>query len=213
MAERLADIVTQVQNVRRTRGGRYRHAWHRRASGAEGALAARRCRGLQRGHFARHRPGSQPAAGRRPDCLPISVDAPSPPSSCFAPSRVLPELLASVCWRRRHRVPVDQATVFIVGTRGAIIAGERGIKPAWSEPMAAHADAIPSFANRLADDLYGYIADGTVAEVDLLFPAPPPVAASRSSATRCCQSISSASAARHQETSAADFACAGHLAP
>jgi F-type H+-transporting ATPase subunit gamma len=65
--------------------------------------------------------------------------------------------------------PDLEATVFIVGTRGATLAGEQGIKPAWSEPMAAHADAIPSFANRLADDLYGYVADGTVAEVDLFY--------------------------------------------
>jgi F-type H+-transporting ATPase subunit gamma len=64
---------------------------------------------------------------------------------------------------------LDEATVFIVGTRGAIVAGEQGIKPAWSEPIAAHADAIPSFANRLADDLYAYVADGTVAEVDILY--------------------------------------------
>ena len=61
------------------------------------------------------------------------------------------------------------STVFMVGTRGATIAAEREITPAWSEPMAAHSDAIPAFANRLADDLYGYVADGRVAAVDLLY--------------------------------------------
>jgi F-type H+-transporting ATPase subunit gamma len=50
-----------------------------------------------------------------------------------------------------------------------MVAAEQDVKPAWSEPMTAHADAIPSFANRLADDLYAYVADGTVAEVDLLY--------------------------------------------
>jgi F-type H+-transporting ATPase subunit gamma len=35
--------------------------------------------------------------------------------------------------------------------------------------MATHVDAIPSFANRLADALYGFIATGAVAKVDVLF--------------------------------------------
>jgi F-type H+-transporting ATPase subunit gamma len=64
---------------------------------------------------------------------------------------------------------LDQTTVFMVGTRGATLAGEQGIRPAWSEPMASHAEAIPGFANRLADDLYGFVADGTVAEVELFY--------------------------------------------
>jgi F-type H+-transporting ATPase subunit gamma len=61
------------------------------------------------------------------------------------------------------------AVSLIVGTRGAAVANERGMKPAWSAPMAAHVDAIPSFANRLADALYGYIATGTITTVDVLF--------------------------------------------
>jgi F-type H+-transporting ATPase subunit gamma len=64
---------------------------------------------------------------------------------------------------------LDHATLFIVGTRGATVAHEQGIEPAWSAPMAAHVEAIPSFANRLADALYGQVATGAVAEVDILF--------------------------------------------
>ena len=64
---------------------------------------------------------------------------------------------------------LGDAATLIVGTRGAVVANERGIKPAWSAPMATHVDAIPSFANRLADALYGYVAAGTIAKVDILF--------------------------------------------
>ena len=65
---------------------------------------------------------------------------------------------------------IGDATSLIVGTRGVGIAHERGIKPVWSGPMAAHVDAIPGFANRLSDALYGYVASGAVAEVDIVFP-------------------------------------------
>ena len=61
------------------------------------------------------------------------------------------------------------AATLIVGTRGAVVANERGIKPAWSAPMATHVDAIPSFANRMVDALYGHVAAGTIAKVDILF--------------------------------------------
>jgi F-type H+-transporting ATPase subunit gamma len=65
---------------------------------------------------------------------------------------------------------IGDATSLIVGTRGVGIAHGRGIKPVWSAPMAAHVDAIPGFANRLSDALYGYVASGAVAEVDIVFP-------------------------------------------
>jgi F-type H+-transporting ATPase subunit gamma len=35
--------------------------------------------------------------------------------------------------------------------------------------MAINVDAIPGLANRLADALYGYVAAGSIAEVDVLF--------------------------------------------
>jgi F-type H+-transporting ATPase subunit gamma len=61
------------------------------------------------------------------------------------------------------------AVKLIVGTRGAVVAGERGIKPTWSAPMPTHVDAVIGFANRLADALYGYVVAGTIEKVDILF--------------------------------------------
>jgi F-type H+-transporting ATPase subunit gamma len=63
---------------------------------------------------------------------------------------------------------IGGATCLVVGTRGAAVANERGIRPAWSAPMATRTDTIPSFANRLADAFYGYVATGRVAKIDIL---------------------------------------------
>ncbi len=60
-------------------------------------------------------------------------------------------------------------TNLVIGTRGMTVASERGIKIAWTAPMPSHVDAIPGFANRLADALYDYVADGTIATVDIVF--------------------------------------------
>ena len=61
------------------------------------------------------------------------------------------------------------AITLIIGTRGVVTANERGIKPSWSTPMATHVDAIPSFASRLVDTLYSYLAASTIIRVDVLF--------------------------------------------
>jgi F-type H+-transporting ATPase subunit gamma len=64
---------------------------------------------------------------------------------------------------------LESAAVFLVGTRGAAVAQERGIRPAWTAPMATQVGAIQSFANRLADALYERVAAGTVAHFDVVF--------------------------------------------
>jgi F-type H+-transporting ATPase subunit gamma len=64
---------------------------------------------------------------------------------------------------------LEGSVKFIVGSRGTIVASERGVKPAWSAPMASHVDAVLGLANRLADALYGYVVAGTVTDVDILF--------------------------------------------
>ncbi len=50
------------------------------------------------------------------------------------------------------------ATNMVVGTRGATVAGERGIEPDWSAAMTTRVEGIPAFANRLTGALYGYVA-------------------------------------------------------
>ncbi len=61
------------------------------------------------------------------------------------------------------------AVILIVGSRGALVAGEHGIEVAWSASMVTHPEAVASLANRLADAVYDYIAAGAFARVDIVF--------------------------------------------
>jgi F-type H+-transporting ATPase subunit gamma len=166
MAERLADMVTQIQNVRQLEAV---------VAAMRGIAASRAQKGrsLLAGIEAYTNVVSR-GIGQALNLLPADMTAlPRHRRARFGlilfcaeqgfagafSERVLDSALGDLAG----------AVNLIVGTRGAIVASERGIKPAWSAPMATHVDAIPSFANRLADALYGYVATGTIAEVDILF--------------------------------------------
>ncbi len=62
-----------------------------------------------------------------------------------------------------------QATILVVGTRGAAVASERGIKPDWTAAMMTRVEGIPGFASEVAEALYRYVAKGLVARADILF--------------------------------------------
>ena len=64
---------------------------------------------------------------------------------------------------------LKQATVLVIGTRGAAVAAERGIKPDWSVAMTTRVEGIPGFANELAEALYRFVAHGLVARADIFF--------------------------------------------
>jgi F-type H+-transporting ATPase subunit gamma len=64
---------------------------------------------------------------------------------------------------------LKEATVLVIGTRGAAVAAERGIKPDWSAAMITRVEGIPGFANELAEALYGYVDQGLVARADIFF--------------------------------------------
>lgn len=64
----------------------------------------------------------------------------------------------------------SDAELFLVGSRGARIAAERGLRIAWQAPMAAHVDGVKLLAVRLADALYAAVPDGGLRTVDLVFP-------------------------------------------
>lgn len=59
--------------------------------------------------------------------------------------------------------------LFVMGSRGAALALERGRKPEWFRPMPSHAAGAPEAVRGLASALYGRIARGTVSRVDMLF--------------------------------------------
>ncbi len=164
MPERLADIVTQLQNVNQLEAV---------VTAMRGIAASRaqKARSLLAGIETYNEVVSR-AIGQ---ALSLLLDAPAAP-----PRRRAKRALILFCAEQgfagafSERVlaaaaDVHQAAVFVVGQRGAAIVREQGIEPAWSEPMAGHADAIPNFANRLANDLYRYIAGGAVTEVDIVY--------------------------------------------
>lgn len=59
--------------------------------------------------------------------------------------------------------------LFLVGTRGAALAAERGIKARWTASMPAHPSSIPGLADRIATELYRRIAAGAVGTAEMLF--------------------------------------------
>ena len=167
MAERLVEVVTQIQNVRQLEAV---------VTAMRGIAASRaqKSRALLAG-IETYTEVISRAIGQALSLLPSDGEvASSRPRT--KPGLILFCAEQGFAGSFSERVleaaagDIDAATSLIVGSRGAMIAGERGVKPVWSAPMAAHVDAIPGFANRLADALYGYVASGAVAQVDILFP-------------------------------------------
>jgi F-type H+-transporting ATPase subunit gamma len=166
MAERLADIVAQIQNVRQLQAV---------VTAMRGIAASRaqRSRSLLPGIEAYTDVVSR-AIGQALNLLPAEVEASTPLRSAriglilfcaeqgFAGAfseRVLDAAAADI----------EGAIIFIIGTRGASVAKERGVTPIWSASMVPHVDGIPSFANQLVDALYGYFAAGNISKVDVIF--------------------------------------------
>jgi F-type H+-transporting ATPase subunit gamma len=166
MAERLADIVTQIQNFRQLEAvvTAMRGIAASRAQKAQSLLAGIEayCNVISR------------AMGQALSLLPMDIMT-SPPLRRARPGLILFCAEQGFAGAFSERVldavagDIGSAMSLVVGTRGASVANERGIKPAWSTPMATHVDAIPSFANRLVDALYGYVATGTIAKLDIIF--------------------------------------------
>ena len=166
MAERLADVVAQIQNV---------HQLSAVVAAMRGIAASRvqQGRSLLAGIKAYTEVISD-AIGQALSLVPPDRSAPIQShrgrqglilfcaeqgfAGAFS-ERVLDAVISDVAG----------ATVFLAGTRGVAVAEERGIRPAWSAPMATHVGAIPGFANRLGDALYESVADGTVTCVDMAF--------------------------------------------
>ncbi len=63
-----------------------------------------------------------------------------------------------------------EQTVFLIGTRGAALASERGIQVAWRTAMVPHANLVAALAGRIADALYGWLSDQSGRQVDIIVP-------------------------------------------
>jgi F-type H+-transporting ATPase subunit gamma len=59
--------------------------------------------------------------------------------------------------------------LFVVGSRGAMLAGERGCRIAWAHPMATRLAGVPEAVRRLSVQLYQTIAQRAVTRAEAVF--------------------------------------------
>ena len=166
MAERLSDIVTQIQNVRQLNAV---------VTATRGIAASRAQEGrsLLTGIEAYTAIISR-AIGEALTLLPVDrVAAPERGSAKRALILFCAEQGFAGAFSERvfeaAGADIDGAVIFVVGTRGAAVASERGLALDWSDAMTTRIDGIANFANRLAEALYGYLAKRAITKVDILF--------------------------------------------
>jgi F-type H+-transporting ATPase subunit gamma len=64
---------------------------------------------------------------------------------------------------------LDKSELFLIGTRGAVAAAERGIAVTWKNAMPSHSPGIPKLADAIADALYARIEKGEIDRLDAVF--------------------------------------------
>lgn len=68
---------------------------------------------------------------------------------------------------------------FVLGSRGAVSAEERGLKPYWSAPLATRCAGAQETARRLAAELYRLMSEGRIGCIELIFARAEPSEAPR----------------------------------
>jgi F-type H+-transporting ATPase subunit gamma len=64
---------------------------------------------------------------------------------------------------------LDGGKLFMVGTRGTLVASERGIEVSWQLPMTTRRDGIPVVARKIAAELYRRFEREEIDALDLVF--------------------------------------------
>ncbi|MEJ0047678.1 MAG: FoF1 ATP synthase subunit gamma [Rhodospirillales bacterium] len=67
------------------------------------------------------------------------------------------------------RADLAGSELFLIGTRGAAIAAERGITAVWQSALPSHSPGVPKLADRIAEALYQRIATGEIDRLDAIF--------------------------------------------
>jgi F-type H+-transporting ATPase subunit gamma len=166
MAERLADVAAQIQNVRQLEAV---------VTAMRGIAASRAQQG--RSLLAGIEAYTQVVSAAIGQALSLAPHDGTAPSRAAGDRRGLIVFCAEQGFagafseRVLESVKDDLsgATVFLIGTRGRTVAEERGVRTAWRTEMTTQAGGIPGLANRIADALYERVADGAVARVDVVY--------------------------------------------
>jgi F-type H+-transporting ATPase subunit gamma len=66
-----------------------------------------------------------------------------------------------------HAAP--EAALFLLGTRGGMIAAEHGLKPVWSHALPAASAGVPRLARQVATELYARIAAEGIDRIDAVY--------------------------------------------
>lgn len=164
MTERLADIGARIEGVRQLEAvvNAMRGIAAARARQARGQLIAvdhyaetiaaaiRRALVLV--------PRVAPAGGRRTGRLALVVFCAEQGFAGAFSERVLDAAGADLA----------AAELFLIGTRGAAAAAERGIAAGWTSRMPSHSPGVPRLADRIAEALYARIAAGAIDRLDAI---------------------------------------------
>lgn len=167
MAERLADLVAQIENVRQL----------------DAVVAAMRGIAASRAQMGRAMlPGVEAYAEVVSRAIGAALILPGAGAARVAEADAERRGLVMFCAEQgfagafSERVldaaaPVaETTTVLLVGSRGGVIAEERGLRPSWTAAMATHAGAVPLLADRLAAAIYERIETDRLARIDIVFP-------------------------------------------
>ena len=65
--------------------------------------------------------------------------------------------------------PFDE-DVFLIGSRGLALAREQGVRIVWHSPMVPHAQLVSELAIRIAEAIYGWVADKADPHLDVAVP-------------------------------------------
>jgi F-type H+-transporting ATPase subunit gamma len=60
--------------------------------------------------------------------------------------------------------------VFLIGSRGSLLAPQRRIHPVWESAMCAHIDGVSAVSARITDALYRHVAEHGTELVSVMFP-------------------------------------------
>ncbi|HMK78946.1 MAG TPA: FoF1 ATP synthase subunit gamma [Xanthobacteraceae bacterium] len=166
MSERLADVAAQIRNMRQLEAV---------VTAMRGIAASRaqRARALLAGVDAYSAVVSH-AIGQALALLPADVRhalarrAGKPGLVLFCAEQGFAGAFSERLLAAPTREERAGAAIFLIGTRGTVVASELGLEAAWSTPMATQVEAIPALANRIADALYGGIAAAALSRVDII---------------------------------------------